>query len=76
MATNPNYGDITPEIEAMAALSRSNSCIDPADYVRYDVKRGLRDLNGKGVVAGLTEISDIIAKKVVDGQSVTPGVGP
>ena len=70
MATIPNYGDITPEIEAMAALSRSNSCIDPADYVRYDVKRGLRDLNGKGVVAGLTEISDIIAKKVVDGQSV------
>ena len=49
MATNPNYGDITPEIEAMAALSRSNSCIDPADYVRYDVKRGLRDLNGKAL---------------------------
>ncbi len=70
MATNPNYGLITPEIQALAEMTRNNSSIDPADYVRYDVKRGLRDLNGKGVVAGLTEISDIIAKKVVDGKSV------
>ncbi len=70
MATNPNYGLITPEIEAMAEMTRANSSIDPADYVRYDVKRGLRDLNGKGVVAGLTEVSDIIAKKVVDGKEV------
>lgn len=63
MATNPNYGIVTPEIEALAAMSRENSCIDSADYIRYDVKRGLRDLNGKGVVAGLTEISDIVAKR-------------
>lgn len=70
MATNPNYGLITPEIQALAEMTRNNSSIDPADYVRYDVKRGLRDLNGKGVVAGLTEISDIIAKKVVDGKAV------
>ena len=70
MASNPNYCDITPEIEALAAQSRQNSCIDPEDYVKYDVKRGLRDLNGKGVLAGLTEISDIIAKKVVDGKEV------
>lgn len=63
----PNYCDITPEIEALAAQSLQNSSIDAGDYVRYDVKRGLRDLNGKGVLAGLTEISDIIAKKMVDG---------
>lgn len=47
MASNPNYCDVTPEIEALAALALENSCIDPEDYVRYDVKRGLRDLNGK-----------------------------
>ena len=64
MASNPNYCDITPEIEALAAQSLQNSSIDAGDYVRYDVKRGLRDLNGKGVLAGLTEISDIIAKKM------------
>ena len=70
MATNPNYGVMTPELEALAALSQKNSRIDPADYSRFDVKRGLRDVNGRGVVAGLTEVSDIVAKKVVDGQEV------
>ena len=68
MASNPNYCNITPEIETLAALALQNSSIDPEDYVRYDVKRGLRDLNGKGVLAGLTEISDIVAKQIVDGK--------
>ena len=70
MASNPNYGVVTEEIRRLAALTQENSCINPDDYVRYDVKRGLRDLNGKGVVAGLTEISDIVAKQVVNGESV------
>ena len=70
MASNPNYSDVTPAIEALAARSLENSRIDSDDYVRYDVKRGLRDLDGRGVLAGLTEVSDIISKKVVDGQEV------
>ena len=70
MASNPNYCDITPEIMALAQLAQQNSSIDPDDYVRYDVKRGLRDLNGKGVLAGLTEISDIVAKKMVNGELI------
>ena len=70
MATNPNYCDITSEIQALAGCARDNSRIDPDDYVKYDVKRGLRDLNGKGVLAGLTEVSDIVAKKVVDGEEL------
>lgn len=39
-------------------------------YAKYDVKRGLRDINGKGVVAGLTNISEIKASEIVDGKSV------
>ena len=62
MASNPNYHDLRPEVRAMAADVRKHSRINAADYVKYDVKRGLRDLNGKGVVAGLTEISEIHAK--------------
>ena len=50
-------------MEALAALCRSNSRIDPALYRKYDVKRGLRDINGQGVLAGLTNISDIISRK-------------
>ena len=52
MASNPNYCDLTPEVRAIAAEARRNSRINAGDYTKYDVKRGLRDLNGKGVLAG------------------------
>ena len=65
-----DYSAITKEITAYSELCRSNSNIDPALYERYDVKRGLRDLNGKGVLTGLTEISEIRATETVDGESV------
>ncbi|MBR1471355.1 MAG: citrate/2-methylcitrate synthase [Lachnospiraceae bacterium] len=41
--------------------------IDQSLYLEYDVKRGLRDSSGKGVLTGLTEISDVNGSKVVDG---------
>ena len=65
-----DYSAITNEILQYTALCESNSNIDPLLYERYDVKRGLRDLNGKGVLTGLTEISEIRATKSVDGESV------
>ncbi|MBO4890557.1 MAG: citrate/2-methylcitrate synthase [Lachnospiraceae bacterium] len=39
-----------------------NDVIPPEYYEQYDVKRGLRDVNGKGVLAGLTNVSNIIAR--------------
>ncbi len=54
----------------LSALCAKNGCIDQELYTKYDVKRGLRDINGKGVLAGLTEISEIISSKTVDGNSV------
>ena len=39
-------------------------------YVEYDVKRGLRDSNGKGVLTGLTEISDVLSYKLVGGRKI------
>ncbi|MGI5989886.1 MAG: citrate/2-methylcitrate synthase [Lachnospiraceae bacterium] len=44
-----------------AKLCRKNDQVDPQLYDTYQVKRGLRDLNGKGVVAGLTNISSIVS---------------
>ena len=44
--------------------------IDPKFYEQYDVKKGLRDLDGKGVLAGLTEISEIKSMDEVDGKRV------
>ena len=62
--------DITPEIKKLAALSEKNNQIEKDLYTKYEVKRGLRDLNGKGVLAGLTNISDVCAKEIVDGKEV------
>lgn len=57
-----NYSEITPYIKELAALSDASNHIVPDMYTQHDVKRGLRDINGNGVVAGLTEISRIKAK--------------
>ena len=65
-----HYSDVTPHIRDLAKTCLDHTQIDPALYQQYDVKRGLRDLNGKGVVAGLTEISEIRQNKLVDGVSV------
>ncbi len=47
-----------------------SGAIDLNLYSEYDVKRGLRDANGRGVLTGLTEISDVIGMKSVDGKKV------
>lgn len=62
--------EITPEIERYAGLCIKNNAIDKELYTKYEVKRGLRDLNGKGVLAGLTNVSDVCAKKLVGGKEV------
>ncbi|MCI7126511.1 MAG: citrate/2-methylcitrate synthase [Agathobaculum sp.] len=61
---------VTPRVEALAALCRANSRIDEQLYRDYDVKRGLRDIEGRGVLAGLTNISDIISQKEINGERV------
>ena len=45
----------------------ASGAIDQNLYIEYDVKRGLRDANGKGVLTGLTEISDVVGSVIVDG---------
>lgn len=71
MATR-NYSELTPEIMEWAALCEREGVIDKELYTTYQVNRGLRDLNGNGVLTGLTEISEVVAKtpdgKPCDGQ--------
>lgn len=65
------YDMLAPYINKMAELSSQNNTIVASMYNEHNVNRGLRDLNGNGVVTGLTEISNIKAKeKTTDGQSV------
>lgn len=58
-----NYSEITPYIKELAEKSCGNNNIKPDMYLEHNVKRGLRDLDGKGIVAGLTEVSCINSKK-------------
>ena len=51
-------------------LCVSNDTISDELFKEYGVNRGLRDLNGKGVLTGLTNISKIVSFKDVDGQRV------
>lgn len=64
------YSEITPEILSLTKLAESSSKINPELYTKYDVKRGLRDINGKGVLAGLTDIGNIHAYDIVDGKQI------
>ena len=65
-----NISEITPEILELSKLCQEYNDIDTSLYTKYDVKRGLRDVNGKGVLAGLTHISEIQSSKEVDGRRV------
>jgi citrate synthase len=63
------YSEINPYIEKLTELSDNSNSISPDMYKEHKVFRGLRDLNGNGVVTGLTEISRIKAKeKTPDGD--------
>ncbi|WKY43140.1 citrate/2-methylcitrate synthase [Eubacteriaceae bacterium ES2] len=67
---NRIFSELTPEILAYSELCQSNNYIEPELYKKYKVNRGLRDLQGNGVLTGLTEISEIQAFKFVDGEKI------
>ncbi|WKY46524.1 citrate/2-methylcitrate synthase [Eubacteriaceae bacterium ES3] len=67
---NRIFSELTPEILAYSELCRSNNFIEPELYKKYKVNRGLRDLQGNGVLTGLTEISEIKAFNFIDGEKI------
>ena len=65
-----DYSEITPPISELAQTCSESYPIEPSLYGKYKVNRGLRDLNGNGVLTGLTKISEIKSKKLVNGVEV------
>ncbi len=57
-----------------ARMANDTSIVDPALFAEYDVKRGLRDVNGKGVLAGLTRIGDVVGT-TLEGDHLIPAPG-
>lgn len=58
-------------VNKLSLLCQENDKIEMQLYTKYQVKRGLRDENGKGVLAGLTTISTIYPDKKVNGEVVS-----
>lgn len=58
------------DMDALEGELMKNHRIDPNLYLEYDVKRGLRDSAGKGVLTGLTEISDVCAYDLINGRRI------
>ncbi|MBK5243745.1 MAG: citrate/2-methylcitrate synthase [Eubacteriaceae bacterium] len=67
---NRIFSEITPEIIAYSELCTKNSTIETELYKKFKVNRGLRDLEGNGVLTGLTEISEIQAFTFENGVKI------
>lgn len=61
MSTEMRPEDRDKLIDKLGAIVEENDKIDPDLYKKYNVKRGLRDIDGTGVLVGLTEIGDVRA---------------
>ncbi len=63
------FSEISPDIINWAQTCKENN-IDPSLYTKYEVKRGLRDISGQGVLTGLTEISEIHSYDMKNGKLI------
>lgn len=68
--TDIAFSEITADILKLKDICVENSTIEKKLYIEKKVNRGLRDVNGKGVLTGLTEISEIYSKIIVDDKEV------
>ena len=70
-----NFKDFEGNIlENLGNIALKNSQINPELFTKYQVKRGLRDLDGKGVLVGLTEIGEVHAY-IIDESEIIPVPG-
>ena len=57
-------------IESLCGEFQKHNYIDPAYYEKWDVKRGLRNADGTGVMAGVTQIGNVLGYYVQDGERI------
>ena len=62
--------ELNEKFDQLVDCCRTSGAIDVNLYTEYDVKRGLRDSNGRGVLTGLTEISDVVGMKNKNGNRI------
>jgi citrate synthase len=74
MMSEINLENHSPELESLCNEFRANNQIPPEKFDLYQVKRGLRNPDGTGVMAGLTLICNVHGYLIDDGELV-PDVG-
>ena len=62
--------ELEQKLAQYSESARASSIVDSSLYTKYEVKRGLRDISGKGVLAGLTEISEVMAYRIEEGDLI------
>lgn len=61
-------------VQKLSLKVELNDQINPNLYQEYDVKRGLRYSDGRGVLVGLTQVGDVVGYEVRDGKKIAvPG---
>ena len=66
-----DFTEITPQILNLKNVCIEHSSIEKQLYIEHKVNRGLRDLQGRGVLTGLTEIAEVCSKDIIDGKEVS-----
>ena len=69
------YCEITPAILSLKEQWEKKNYIDPKLYKEYNVKRGLRNEDGRGVLTGLTRVAEIQSYTVAEDEHITPTDG-
>ncbi|MCI9164824.1 MAG: citrate/2-methylcitrate synthase [Oscillospiraceae bacterium] len=69
------YCEITPAIMALKEQWEKENYIDPQLYKDYNVKRGLRNEDGRGVLTGLTRVAEIQSYTVTEDEHIRPADG-
>ena len=57
-------------LKHIAVVTEKNDSINPELYEKYDVKSGLRNANGTGILVGLTKIGDVVGYEIQNGKKV------
>jgi citrate synthase len=68
------FENVSNMLNELSSMAEKCSYIEPGLYNKYDVKRGLRDISGRGVLAGLTEIGEVHSY-IIDENEMIPVPG-
>lgn len=65
-----HYDELRSQIKGLIDYVHQNNAIEPSVFEKYNVKRGLRNKNGTGVLVGMTRISDVNGYAIENGKKI------